>query len=117
EDGTNALYNAQASPKYHYDTHNYGYKTNSTALMSVTFGPNERSNYTFTGLVVNQSNDNVFENSGMHNDIDNSILGRRNTLVQNNLYAGQLNSNFDFSDRLKLNWALGYTKTIGSIPD
>src|SRR5690606_4686391 len=49
EDGTTALYNAQASPRYRYDTQNYGYKTNSTALMSVTYGPNSRSNYTFTG--------------------------------------------------------------------
>ncbi len=117
EDGTSALYNAQASPSYHYDTHNYGYRTNSTALMSLTYGPNDHSNYTFTGLVVNQSNDNVFENVGTHADIDNSIMGRRNTLVQNDLFAGQLNSNYDFSDRLKLTWAVGYTKTIGSIPD
>src|SRR5690606_26812947 len=91
EDGTSALYNAQASPSYHYDTHNYGYRTNSTALMSLTYGPNNHSNYTFTGLVVNQSNDNVFENVGTHADIDNSIMGRRNTLVQNDLFAGQLN--------------------------
>ena len=117
EDGTTALYNAQASPRYRYDTENYGYKTNSTALMSLTYGPNLRSNYTFTGLVVNQSNDNVFQNAGMHADIDDDILGRRNTLVQNSLYSAQLNSNFDFSDNRKLTWALGYTKTIGSIPD
>jgi len=117
EDGVSALYNAQGSPRYRYDTQNYGYKTNSTALMSVTYGPNTRSNYTFTGLVVNQSNDNVFENAGMHSDIDNDILGRRNTLIQNSLYAGQINSNYDFDDDRKLTWAVGYTKTIGSIPD
>jgi len=118
EDGTTALYNAQASPRYRYDTQNYGYKTNSTALMSVTYGPNSRSNYTFTGLAVNQSNDNVFENEGMHADIeDNDILGRRNTLIQNSLYAVQVNSNFDFTQNRKLTWAAGYTKTIGSIPD
>ena len=117
EDGVSALYNAQASPRYRYDTQNFGYKTNSTALLSLTYGPNTRSNYTFTGLVVNQSNDNVLENSGIHADIDNPIVGRRNTLVQNSLYTTQLNSNFDFSDHLKLNWAVGYTKTIGSTPD
>lgn len=116
EDGISALYNAQQSPRYHYETESFSFKTNTSGLASVSFGPNEHSNYTFTALAVNQSNDEISNNFGEQSDLG-TLFGQRNTLTQNTLLSGQLSSNFDFSERTTLKWALGYTKTIGSTPD
>lgn len=116
EDGIAAIYNAQQAPKYHYETESFSFKTNTSGLASVSYGPNAHSNYTFTALAVNQSNDEISSNLGEHSDLGN-LFGQRNSLTQNTLLAGQLSSNFDFSEQRKLKWALGYTKTIGSTPD
>src|SRR5690606_171035 len=45
------------------------------------------------------------------------IMGRRNTALQNTLYSGQLSSRLQVADEKTLRWALGYTKTIGTMPD
>lgn len=116
EDGISALYNAQQSPRYHYETESFSFKTNTSGLASVSYGPNSRSNYTLTALAVNQSNDEISNNFGEQSDLG-TLFGQRNTLTQNTLLAAQLSSNYDFSDRSKLKWAVGYTKTIGSTPD
>lgn len=116
EDGLSALYNAQQSPRYRYETESFSFKTNTSGLASVSYGPNAHSNYTFTALAVNQSNDEISNNFGVQSDLG-TLFGQRNTLTQNTLLSGQLSSNFDFSDQRKLKWAVGYTKTIGSTPD
>ena len=116
EDGIAAIYNAQQAPKYHYETESFSFKTNTSGLASVSYGPNAHSNYTFTALAVNQSDDEISNNLGEHSDLG-ALFGQRNTLTQNTLLAGQISSNVDFNEERKLKWALGYTKTIGSTPD
>src|SRR5690606_3417496 len=103
-------------PRYRYETESFSFKTNTSGLASVSYGPNAHSNYTFTALAVNQSNDEISNNFGVQSDLW-TLFGQRNTLTQNTLHAGKLISNFDFSDQRKLKWAVGYTKTIGSTPD
>src|SRR5690606_5860776 len=46
EEGISALYNAQQAPKYRYETESFGFKTNTSGLLSATYGPNSRSHYT-----------------------------------------------------------------------
>lgn len=116
EDGISALYNAQQAPKYRYETESFSFKTNTSGLGTLSFGPNEHSNYTLTVLAVNQSNDEISNNYGIQSDLG-TLFGQRGTLTQNTLLAGQLSSNYDFSESKKLKWAFGYTKTIGSTPD
>lgn len=116
EEGISALYNAQQAPRYRYETESFGFKTNTSGLLSMTYGPGPRSHYTFTALAVNQSNDVVFDNYGEQSDLG-ILYGRRNTLIQNSLLSGQLASTLDFTERRKLKWAVGFTKTIGSTPD
>src|SRR5690606_27906294 len=70
----------------------------------------------FTALAVNQSNDEISNNFVEQSDLG-MLFGQRNTLTQNTLLSGQLSSNFDFSDRKKMKWAVGYTKMICSTPD
>src|SRR5690606_32575235 len=45
EDGISALYNAQQAPKYRYETESFSFKTNTSGLASVSYGPNAHSNY------------------------------------------------------------------------
>lgn len=116
QDGVSALYNAQQSARYRYDTESFSFKTNTSGLASVSYGPNERAQYTLTALAVNQSNDEVSSNAGEQSDLGR-LLGQRNTLTQNSLLAMQFSSRLHPTAYRKVNWAVGYAKTIGSIPD
>jgi TonB-dependent receptor len=115
-EGISALFNAQQSPRYLYDTETFIYNTNTSGLFNLYYKHSAKATYNFTGLYVNDSNDGVFDNSGFQFDLGN-ISGRRNTYIQNTLFSTQVNSNYKISERKSLVWALGYTKTVGNTPD
>jgi TonB-dependent receptor len=115
-EGVSALFNAQQSPRYLYDTDTYIYNTNASGLLNLYYKHSDKATYNITTLFVNDSNDGLFDNTGFQFDLGD-ISGRRNTYIQNSLFSGQLNSTYKFNDKRSLIWALGYTKTIGNTPD
>jgi len=114
--GVSGLFNAQESARYLYNTDTYLYTTNTSGLFNLYFKSSDRSNYNFTGLYVNDSNDGIFDNTGFQFDLGD-ISGRRNTYIQNTLMSGQLNGKHRVGIKNNLNWAVGYSKTTGSTPD
>lgn len=115
--GISALYNAQQTPSYNYDTDNYQFSTNTTGLLNLNYKTNEASIWGFTALFVNSSSDDVFFNRGMYKDFEDEVLGRRNLTLQNSLYLGQLTYQHEFNSSQTLNLASSYARTIGGIPD
>ncbi|MFC5284185.1 TonB-dependent receptor [Pedobacter alpinus] len=115
-EGVSALFNAQQSPRYLYDTETFIYNTNTSGLFNLYYKHSAKATYNFTGLFVNDANDGIYDNTGFQFDLGD-ISGRRNTYIQNTLLSGQLNSNYKLSERSALVWAFGYTKTTGNTPD
>lgn len=114
--GKQAWYNAQQDAIYDYTTDEYLYKTNTSALLSLYLKSSAKTNMSVTGLFVNDSRDGVQDNYGENWDLG-AVYGRRNTLIQNSLGTGQVSVNHRVTDSWTLSGAVGYTKTVGSIPD
>lgn len=114
--GKSAWYNAQQESIYNYNTEKYSYSTNTTGLFSVNYQFNESTKIGLLGLLVNDSENGVMDNFGSNWDLG-EIYGRRNTLIQNTLYTTQLFGSHDLNETDQIKIALGYTQTIGSIPD
>lgn len=116
-DGISALYNAQQVPSYLYQTEKYSYTTNTSALLNLYYKPSPKSNYSITGMYINDSNNDVFDQQGFKGDLSGDIYARRNGYVQNSLLTTQFSGANNFSERFKLKYSLGYTNITGSTPD
>jgi len=114
--GSTAWFNAQQETIYNYDTEDYFYQTNTSGLLNLYYKPNAKATYGLTGLFVNDSRDGVLDNFGLNWDLG-EVYGRRNTLIQNTLFTTQFNTKQQITERFSLDGAVGYTKTVGSIPD
>jgi TonB-dependent receptor len=116
-DGLSAIYNAQQAPDYLYQTERYSFSTNASALLNLYYKAGSKSTYTITGLYVNDSSNDIFNQQGFKSDLSGDIYARRNSYVQNSLWTSQFSGTNNFSDRLKLKYTLGYTNITGSTPD
>ncbi|RZK25886.1 MAG: TonB-dependent receptor, partial [Flavobacterium sp.] len=116
-DGVSAIYNAQQAPDYFYQTDRYSYTTNTSGLLNLFYKPSSKSNYSITGLYVNDSNNDVFDQQGFKSDLSGDIYARRNSYVQNSLLTTQFAGTNNFSERFKLKYTLGYSNITGSTPD
>lgn len=115
--GISALYNAQQTASYHYNTDNYQFSTNTTGLVNLNYKTDPDNTFGFTGIFVNSSSDDVFYNRGMYKDFEDKILGRRNATLQNSLYLGQLTYQRQLDEGQKINLAGSYALTIGGVPN
>ncbi|WP_340077324.1 TonB-dependent receptor [Leptobacterium sp. I13] len=97
----------------------YTYKTNATALGSLTYRFDPNNTLSFTTLWVNDTQDELREIAGEPGELDELILSiRRGTYQQNSLITNQLKGQHKFNDRkYVLNWGTAYNYTLGNIPD
>ncbi|SOD15284.1 TonB-dependent receptor [Pedobacter xixiisoli] len=116
-DGISAIYNAQQAPDYLYQTERYSFTTNTSALINLYYKAGSKSSYSITGLYVNDSSNDIFDQQGFKSDLSGDIYARRNSYVQNSLLTSQFSGTNNFSDRFKLKYTLGYTNITGSTPD
>lgn len=116
-DGISAIYNAQQAPDYLYQTERFSYTTNTSALLNLYFKPGIKSSYSVTGMFVNDSGNDIFNQQGFKADLSGDIYARRNSYVQNSLLTGQFSGTNNFSDQFNLKYNLGYTNITGSTPD
>lgn len=115
--GIAAFYNASKVARYKYETENFIQSNNTTGLLSFNYRKNNYNNYTLTSLLVNDANTDLYNGIGNDDDLG-PVYYKRNTLIQNTLISNQLTG----TNRLKndvstLNWAVGYSKTLGAMPD
>ncbi|WAC40990.1 TonB-dependent receptor [Pedobacter sp. SL55] len=116
-DGISAIYNAQQAPDYLYQTERFSYTTNTSALLNLYYKPGSKSSYSVTGMFVNDSSNDIFNQQGFKADLSGDIYARRNAYVQNSLLTGQFSGTNSFSERFNLKYTLGYTNITGSTPD
>ena len=116
-DGISAIYNAQQAPDYLYQTERFSFTTNTSALLNLYFKPGSKSSYSVTGMFVNDSGNDIFNQQGFKADLSGDIYARRNAYVQNSLLTGQFSGTNNFSERFNLKYTLGYTNITGSTPD
>ena len=117
--GRSSLYNANKVYEYLFNTENHVQANNTTALLGFTFRPgSNRSTINWTNLFVNDATTDIYAGEGDDQDLG-GVLYRRNTFIQNTLLSTQVSGNNRLGEGSKseLNWAAGYTKTIGSMPD
>jgi TonB-dependent receptor len=116
-EGLSAIYNAQQAPDYYYQTAKYSYTTNTSGLLNLFYKASNKSSYAITGLYVNDSSNDIFDQQGFKSDLSGDIYARRNGYVQNSLLTTQFTGTNNFSERFKLKYALGYSNITGSTPD
>ncbi|WP_256004186.1 TonB-dependent receptor [Pedobacter deserti] len=116
-DGVSAIYNAQQAPDYFYNTRRYSFTTNTSSLLNLYYKTKNNNSYSITGVYVNDSSNDIFDQNGFKNDLSGNIYARRDAYVQNSLLNTQFSGNNSLSDRLKLKFAFGYANIKGSTPD
>lgn len=116
--GTSALYNANKNPSYLYETQNFLQGNNTTAMLGLNLLPGKNNNsYSWNTLFVNDASTNIYNGIGEDKDLGDVIF-RRNTFIQNTLLSSQFSGKNRLSNEIsEINWAAGYTKTLGAMPD
>lgn len=115
-EGVLALYNAQKSARYRFETENYEYAANTTALANLSYNFNNRNTVALTAFYVNDANDTWIIGRGEDVDLG-SLYTRRNNYIQNTLVTAQLTGKHDVSDKGKINWGASGNITKGSMPN
>lgn len=115
--GISAIYNAQQAPDYLYHTDKYSLTTNTSALLNLYFKAGNKSNYSITGLFVNDSRNDIFDQQGFKSDLSGDIYARRNSYVQNSLSTGQFAGTNNLNESFMLKYTIGFTNITGSTPD
>lgn len=114
--GMLALYNAQQSSRYRYNTDNYNYTANTTGLVNLMYKFNHKHSIGFTSLYVNDASDNWIVLRGTDNDLG-ELYSRRNTYTQNTLFTNQLYGKHEVSALDKISWGVSWSNTKGNMPD
>jgi hypothetical protein len=114
--GILALYNAQKSARYLYETDNYNNYANTTGLVNLTYKINAKNTIGITSLFVNDATNTWISAKGTDYDLG-AIYSRRNTYVQNTLFTNQLLGKHEIGKNSSINWGGSYSKTTGSMPD
>lgn len=116
-EGISAIFNAQQSPDYLYNTTRYNYTTNTSGLLNFYYKASAKSNYALTAIYVNDSGNDIFDQTGYKGDQATDIYARRNNYVQNSLLTTQFSGNNELASNMKLKYALSYSNIEGSTPD
>ncbi len=104
-----------------YDYESYTYETNTTAMANLAFKANSNTTVKFNSLFINSTNQSTNDYSGTINIFDNAENGggfiRRSTFNRTKLFVNQLLGEHSFSDKIDLNWGLGYNTVNNTTPD
>lgn len=98
---------------------NDSYSTNTTVMANLGYKINEKNKINFNTLFINNSTQSLEEGKGLIIDLANDGNGykRFSNFSQNTIYINQLLGNHKLSDRLNLNWKLGYNIVNADVPD
>lgn len=104
-----------------YDYESYTYETNTTAMANLAFKANSNNAVKFNSLFINSTNQSTNDYSGTINIFDNAENGggfiKRSTFNRTKLFVNQLLGEHSFSDKIDLNWGLGYNTVNNTTPD
>lgn len=96
----------------------YQYSTNTTGFLNLSHQFNSKQKLSFNSLLVNSSTQKLEEGSGyMRDNANEGGLLRRGSFVQNLVWINQLLGEHALSDRMNLNWAVGYNTVQSDMPD
>lgn len=114
--GTEALFNAQQSPRYQYDISKYAYNTNTSAIFNASYIMNRKNKLSLNTLFVNGSTATNLHQKGIDNDLG-SMYAQRGTYEQNSIWVYQLHGNHEVNENSHAGWDISYASTRGSTPD
>jgi len=103
----------------------YKHNTTTTVMGTADYKINNKHSIFFTSLFLNSSEQDYSEYEGTNinfdggGDAQQQISGfiKRGTFERTQLVVNQLTGKSKFSDRLNLNWGLGYSTSDSAIPD
>ncbi len=114
--GVDLLLNANEVELFSNNMTTFRYGTNTSALAGLYFKPNEKTQYSYNILFVNDSQDEVADIDGINPDLG-PVFTRLSTNTQNTILVNQLHVKHDLNKKLKLNVSGSYGITKGSLPD
>ncbi len=114
--GIDLLLNANEVELFSNDITNFRYGTNTSALGGFYFKPNDKTQFNYNILFVNDSQDEVSDIDGINPDLG-PVFTRLSTNTQNTILVNQLHGKHTLNEKLKLNWSGSYGITKGSLPD
>jgi len=118
QNGNYRIINAQDETQVDYSFEKWNYNTKGSALGNVFLQLNKNHKIQLNSLFVNISSDEVRETSGFNWDYVDNVFSRRLTYKQSNLQTNQLSGNHTlFSNKLEMNWGLGFNTTKSIEPD
>ncbi|WP_044209637.1 TonB-dependent receptor [Flammeovirga sp. OC4] len=120
-EGVLNTYRAEGTTINAYDSKEYIYSTNTTAMANVFFKVNDKNSVTFNNFYINESSNSNLELFGKHEELGRTepAFRMRNTYEQSTVNIHQLVGDHKFgeNDRLKLTWGAGYSLATAQEPD
>lgn len=103
----------------------YKHNTTTTVMGTADYKINNKNSIFFTTLFLNSSEQDYSEYEGTNQNFDGGgdaqqqISGfiKRGTFERTQLIVNQLTGKNKFSDRLNLNWGVGYSMSNSAVPD
>ncbi len=103
----------------------YEYSRNTTALASIGYKINSDHKIKFNSLFINDATDEVgyYGTKGLGSnrdaivDTDRGFYQSNVQFDQDMIYVNQLTGNNRFSEKLKLDWGIGYNRVLSRQPD
>lgn len=121
QEGVKRTYRAEGTTINNYDSKEYIYSTNTTAMGNMFYKINNRNQISFNNIFINESANSVLDLQGKHEELGRGepIFRERNTYTQNTVNIHQLIGDHKFleNDKLKLTWGTGYSKSHSQEPD
>jgi len=113
--------NTSGTAHSNYTFESYTYSTNTTGMANIAFKANNNNTVKFNSLFINSTNQNLSDYSGTISVFDNAENGggfiRRATFNRTKLLVNQLLGKHTFSEKINLDWGLGYNTVNNSTPD
>lgn len=120
-EGVKRTFRAEGTSINNYDSKEYIYSTNTTAMGNMFYKINNKNQISFNNIFINESANSVLDLQGKHEELGRGepIFRERNTYTQNTVNIHQLLGDHKFgeNDRLALSWGAGYSKSHSQEPD
>ncbi|MBR9757612.1 MAG: TonB-dependent receptor [Algicola sp.] len=108
-------------PNSEYNFDKFSYKTATTLMGNLGFNMDDHSKLKYNFLMLNNSEQKLEEFNGILDREDDAPEGggfiRRSTFERTTLMIHQLLGDHELSDRLDVNWAIGYNDMTNLVPD
>lgn len=118
-EGINANFGAQGDPLKSFDQIQYNYQSQWNAMFNANYQISDQHQFSYNLMYIHSGNQSHDSYKGYIRDAaeDNNGLVLRNTFAQTGLLTQQLLGRHTLTDRLHVDWGIGYNRVNGDMPD